>query len=57
MGLSGQCHASAALTRKRPHFTHWIGRWVGLRAGLDSEGRGKNSLPVPENEPRSPSLI
>jgi hypothetical protein len=22
-------------------FTHWIGGWVGLRAGLDTEARGK----------------
>jgi hypothetical protein len=38
-----------------PHFTpgertlgtHWIGGWVGPRAGLDTEAREKNPLPLP----------
>jgi hypothetical protein len=41
MGVSGQRHP-------RPRFTpveitpdiHWIGTWVGLRAGLDTEAIG-----------------
>jgi hypothetical protein len=34
--------------------THWTGGWVGPRAGLDTEDRGKNPLPLPGIEPRSP---
>jgi hypothetical protein len=30
------------------------GGWVGPRAGLDTEARGKNPLPLPGIEPRSP---
>jgi hypothetical protein len=36
------------------HGTHWTGRWVGLRAGLDTEARGNillrrsnHNYPVP----------
>jgi hypothetical protein len=37
MGVSGQHHASAALyPRERTPGTHWIGDWMGPRAGLDS---------------------
>jgi len=43
MGVSGQRHAPAALyPRERTPGTHWIGGWVGLRAGLDTEARGKS---------------
>jgi hypothetical protein len=39
-GVSGQCHAPAALCpREITPVTHWIGGWVGLRAGLDTEAR------------------
>jgi hypothetical protein len=27
---------------KGPPGTHWIGGWVGLRAGLDTEAGGKS---------------
>jgi hypothetical protein len=38
MGVSGQRHAPTALyPRGRTPGTHWIGGWVGLRAGLDTE--------------------
>jgi hypothetical protein len=30
---------------ERTPGTHWIGGWVGLRAGLDAEARRKFSLP------------
>jgi hypothetical protein len=30
-----------ALTRERTPGTHWTGDWVGLRAGLDTQVRGK----------------
>jgi hypothetical protein len=41
-------------SRPRPRFTpgertpgtHCTGGWVGLRAGLDTEARGKNPLPL-----------
>jgi hypothetical protein len=37
MGVCGQHHALAALYpwQNNPR-THWIGSWVGLRAGLDT---------------------
>jgi hypothetical protein len=42
MEVSGQLHDTAALYhRERIPGTHWIGGWVGLRAGLDTEARGK----------------
>jgi hypothetical protein len=39
-GVSGQRHASATLSpgkRSPPPGTHWVGGWVGLRAGLVTE--------------------
>jgi hypothetical protein len=30
----------------RPRFTHCTGGWVGLKAGVDSEDRGKNPVPL-----------
>jgi hypothetical protein len=40
--MSGQLHVPAALPpRKKPHCTHCIGVWVGLRAGLDDVEKGK----------------
>jgi hypothetical protein len=42
MGVSGQHHAPAALyPGERTPGTHWRGGWVGPRAGLDTEVRGK----------------
>jgi hypothetical protein len=43
MDVSGQHHAPAALypRRKDPPGTHCTGGWVGPRAGLDAEARGK----------------
>jgi hypothetical protein len=36
---------SRALTPgERTTSTHWTGEWVGPRAGLDTEARGKNPL-------------
>jgi hypothetical protein len=41
-GVSGQRHAPATLfPRGKNPGTHWIGGWVGLRVGLDTEARGK----------------
>jgi hypothetical protein len=35
MGVSGQLHAPAALSPGNRPGTHFIGGWVGPRAGLD----------------------
>jgi hypothetical protein len=48
MGVSGQRHAPASLyPPERTPGTHCTGGWVGLRAGLDTEARGKILLPLP----------
>jgi hypothetical protein len=39
---------------ERTPGTHWTGGWVGPRAGLDTEDRGKARLPLPGIKPRSP---
>jgi hypothetical protein len=42
MGVSGQRHAPAVLyPRGKDPGTHFTGGWVGPRAGLDTEARGK----------------
>jgi hypothetical protein len=33
--------------------THWTGGWIGPRAGLETEVRGKILSPLPGIEPRS----
>jgi hypothetical protein len=54
MGVSGQRHSPAALYRwERTPGTHWTGGWVGPRAGLNTEARGKILLPLPGIEPQS----
>jgi hypothetical protein len=46
MGVSGQRHAPAALCPgERTPGTHCTGGWVDLRAGLDTEARGKIICP------------
>jgi hypothetical protein len=56
MEENGQFHAPAALhSGERAPGTHWIGCWVGLRAGLDAAGK-KNLSPLPGIEPRLSSL-
>jgi hypothetical protein len=50
MGVNGQRLAPAALCPgERTPGTHCTGGWVGPRAGLDTEARGKI-------EPRSPVI-
>jgi hypothetical protein len=39
---------------ERTPITHCTGGWVGHRAGLDTEARGKILSPLPGIEPRSP---
>jgi hypothetical protein len=48
MGVSGQRHAPAAPFTPG---THWIGGWLGLRAGLDAGARKKSSTPVGDRTP------
>jgi hypothetical protein len=53
MGVSGQRHSPIALyPQENTSDTHCTGSWVGLRAGLDTEARGKILLPGIET--RSP---
>jgi hypothetical protein len=55
-GVSGQCHAQAApYPRGKEPNTHWIGGWVGLKAGLNTDAR-KNFCPLPGIKLRSSSL-
>jgi hypothetical protein len=49
------CHALTALyPRERTPGTHCTGGWVGPRAGMGTEVRVKNLLPLPGIETRSP---
>jgi hypothetical protein len=54
MGVSGQCHALAALYAwgKDPG-THRAGAWMGPSAGLDTRAKGKFLSHLPGIEPRS----
>jgi hypothetical protein len=52
--VSGQLHAPAALLPGKTPGTHWIGGWVGPRAGLDAVVR-KIPSPYRDLKPRSPS--
>jgi hypothetical protein len=59
LGLDGdQWSASrpghALAPGERTPGTHWTAGWVGPRASLDTEARGKNLLPLPGIEPQSP---
>jgi hypothetical protein len=55
-GVSGQRHAPAVLypRAKDPPGTHCTGGWVGLRAGLDTEDRGKILCPCRGSNPDRP---
>jgi hypothetical protein len=45
MAVSGQRHAPAAVyPGRRTPGTHWIGGWVCLRAGLDSEAKSNTII-------------
>jgi hypothetical protein len=41
MGVGGVMPWLRFTPGKGPPSTHWIEEWVGLRAGLDTEARGK----------------
>jgi hypothetical protein len=54
-GVSGERHTPAALyPQEKTPVTHWTGGWVGPRAGLDTDARGKILLPLPGIEAGSP---
>jgi hypothetical protein len=55
MGVSGQRHATPRFAPgERTPGTHCTGGWMGPRAGLDTEVRGKILSPLPGIEPRPP---
>ena len=41
MDVVGQHHAPAALPPGKRHGTHFIGEWVGPRAGVDRRGKSR----------------
>jgi hypothetical protein len=52
---SASCPGCALPPRERTLITHCIEGWVGPRAGLDTEARGKILLSLPGIEPQLPS--
>ena len=57
MGVGGQRHAPAGLPPQERPGTHWIGGWVGLRAGLDvCEKFRPHRDSTPDRPTRSKSL-
>jgi hypothetical protein len=57
MGVSDQRHAPAALCPgERTPGTHCTGGWVGPRAGLDTEDRGKILCPCRRSNPDRPDV-
>jgi hypothetical protein len=58
MGVSGQHHAPAALYPvERTPGAHCTGGWVGFRAGLDTEARGKINYLYRGSNPGRPVCI
>jgi hypothetical protein len=56
--MNGQLHALSGLnSEKRTPGTHWIGGWVGLRAGLDTEDRVKILCLCQESNPVTQSVV
>jgi hypothetical protein len=54
MEVSGQFHAPGRFTtRERAPDTHWIGVWVGPRAGLDAVKKIKIPSPCRDSNPQS----
>jgi hypothetical protein len=53
MGVGGQLHAPAALPQGKRPGTHYIGGWVGPRAGLDGCEKSRphrDSIPGPSSQ-------
>jgi hypothetical protein len=56
--MSGQRQALPRFTPgERTPGAHCKGGWVDPRAGPGTEAIGKDPLPLPESEPRSPGLL
>jgi hypothetical protein len=56
MEVGGELHAQAALPAvERAPGTHWIGGWVGPRAGLDAVAKRKFRAPVENRIPLRPA--
>jgi len=55
MDVDGQVHVPTALTPGKVPGTHWIGGWVGPRAGLDAVVRRKIPSPYRDSNPQSSS--
>jgi hypothetical protein len=56
--VSGQLHAQAALPpRDKAPGTHWIGGWVGPRAGLDTVVKRKILSLRRESDPDHPPEV
>jgi len=47
--VSGQLHTAALYPRGKISGTHWIGCWVGPRAGLDMVEKTKGPCPIRES--------
>jgi hypothetical protein len=58
MEVSGQRHAPATLyPRERTPGTHWIGGWVGPRAGIDTEAREETCASAGDRIPVVQSVV
>jgi hypothetical protein len=56
-GVSGQCHILSSLNpTERTLGTHWTRGWVGLKAGLDTEVKGKIPLLCYRSNPARPVI-
>jgi hypothetical protein len=55
MEVSGQLHASATLPPEKAPGIHWIGRWLGLSAGLDAVVKRKIPSPYRISNPDHPA--
>jgi hypothetical protein len=55
MEVSGQLHASAALAPEEKTGIHWMGGWVGPRAGMDAVVKRKIPSPRRESNPDRPA--
>jgi hypothetical protein len=47
MEVSGQFHVSIALPSEKSPITHWIGRRMNPKAGMDAVEHSKTHLPPP----------
>jgi hypothetical protein len=54
--LDGELHAPADIPGEIFHGIHWIGSWMGHRAGIDDVEKRKNLLLLPGIEPKSSCL-